>query len=84
MTRTSSTARWVSTAAVSLCLLAATTVPAAARPTIGETTSVSGASSPGSQCDLERIGTQMVRCDNLTGAGVAAPWWLPTSDLTKR
>ncbi|MGX5715452.1 hypothetical protein [Arthrobacter sp. MAHUQ-56] len=28
-------------------------------------------------CPLERIGTQLVRCDNLTGAGAAAPYWIP-------
>ncbi|MHC6591289.1 hypothetical protein [Arthrobacter sp. C152] len=28
-------------------------------------------------CPLERIGTQLVRCDNLTGAGVSAPFWIP-------
>ncbi|MGO4592030.1 hypothetical protein [Paenarthrobacter sp. 2TAF44] len=28
-------------------------------------------------CLLERIGTQLVRCDNLTGAGVDAPYWIP-------
>ena len=28
-------------------------------------------------CPLERIGTQLVRCDNLTGAGVPAPYWIP-------
>ena len=28
-------------------------------------------------CPLERIGTQLVRCDNLTGAGAAAPSWIP-------
>lgn len=28
-------------------------------------------------CPLERIGTQFVRCDNLTGAGVRAPAWIP-------
>jgi hypothetical protein len=32
--------------------------------------------SPGS-CPLQRIGTQFVRCDNLTGAGVPAPQWIP-------
>ncbi|MEU1973265.1 hypothetical protein ABZ477_16555 [Microbacterium sp. NPDC019599] len=26
---------------------------------------------------LERIGTQFVRGDNLTGAGVSAPEWIP-------
>jgi len=28
-------------------------------------------------CQLERIGSQLVRCDNLTGAGVEAPFWIP-------
>jgi hypothetical protein len=29
------------------------------------------------QCPLERIDDQFVRCEDLTGAGVAAPAWLP-------
>lgn len=29
------------------------------------------------QCLLERVGTQYVRCDNLTGLGVPAPEWIP-------
>jgi hypothetical protein len=29
------------------------------------------------QCPLERIGTQFVRCDALTGAGVPAPSYIP-------
>jgi len=33
---------------------------------------------PGFQdCLLTRIETQLVRCDNLTGAGVSAPFWIP-------
>jgi len=28
-------------------------------------------------CPLERLGDQFVRCDNLTGAGVAAPAFVP-------
>jgi hypothetical protein len=28
-------------------------------------------------CKLQRVGTQFVRCDNLTGNGVAAPEWIP-------
>ncbi len=28
-------------------------------------------------CPLERIGDQFVRCDNLTGAGAPAPWFVP-------
>jgi hypothetical protein len=31
----------------------------------------------GNDCPLRRIGTQFVRCDNLTGAGVRAPSWIP-------
>ena len=33
-------------------------------------------------CPLQRIGTQLVRCDNLTGAGVRAPSWIP--ELTSK
>jgi quercetin dioxygenase-like cupin family protein len=33
-------------------------------------------SSPG-RCPLERVGDQLVRCDNLTGAGAVAPPWVP-------
>jgi hypothetical protein len=36
----------------------------------------------GNDCPLRRIGTQFVRCDNLTGAGVRAPSWI--SELTSR
>lgn len=28
-------------------------------------------------CLLMRVGDQYVRCDNLTGAGVPAPTWIP-------
>lgn len=28
-------------------------------------------------CPLDRIADQFVRCDNLTGAGVPAPWYVP-------
>lgn len=30
-----------------------------------------------SQCLLERVGVQYVRCDDLTGLGAAAPEWIP-------
>ena len=33
-------------------------------------------------CPLQRIGTQLVRCDNLTGAGVRAPSWIPEQTST--
>lgn len=35
---------------------------------------------PYADCPLERIGTQLVRCDNLTGAGVDAPFWIPEQE----
>jgi hypothetical protein len=28
-------------------------------------------------CPLRRVGSQLVRCDNLTGAGATAPDWVP-------
>jgi hypothetical protein len=30
------------------------------------------------KCWLSRVGTQFVRCDDLTGNGVQAPLWVPT------
>ena len=30
-------------------------------------------------CELTRVGSQFVRCDNLTGEGVPAPNWVPES-----
>lgn len=32
---------------------------------------------PRHSCPLERIDGQLVRCDNLTGNGAAAPHWIP-------
>ena len=29
------------------------------------------------ECPLTRVGDQLVRCDDLTGAGVPAPPWVP-------
>ncbi len=34
-------------------------------------------SSADNNCPLQRVGTQFVRCDNLTGAGHLAPAWVP-------
>jgi hypothetical protein len=31
----------------------------------------------GTNCHLQRVGTQYVICGNLTGAGVRAPGWIP-------
>jgi hypothetical protein len=58
----------LTTAALALTLCA----PATARQDPGRTTHT--AKTP---CALERIGTQLVRCDNLTGDGVPAPLYIP-------
>lgn len=36
-----------------------------------------GSTSARTGCSLERIGTQLVRCDNRTGAGASAPLSVP-------
>jgi len=51
--------------------------PAAARPDPGPTPRPEPAVSDPMGCPLERVGTQFVRCDLLTGAGVPAPDWIP-------
>jgi hypothetical protein len=33
---------------------------------------------PPSSCPLERVGTQFVKCDDLTGNGVPAPAYIPS------
>lgn len=72
-----------------LALAAATAVaafglgalPAAARqdpgdPSTPNTTSSTTTPVNEGRCALRRVGTQYVRCDNLTGNGVAAPAWV--------
>ena len=34
--------------------------------------------SSGTPCPLRRVGDRLVRCDDLTGAGVPAPAWIPS------
>ena len=51
--------------------------PAFARPEPQPTPTA--ASIDRSTCALTRLGTQYVRCDDLTGAGVPAPDWIPES-----
>jgi hypothetical protein len=56
--------------------------PAAARPLGPDDTPSarsSGAAADGAHCPLRRVEHQLVRCDNLTGAGVAAPVWIEES-----
>ena len=61
-------------------LAGAGALPAAARPVDGP----DGPKAPGTvvvnsylNCPLRRIDLQLVRCDNLTGAGVPAPLFIP-------
>lgn len=57
-------------------LLAVLPVPATASQERGSAV-VKVVSVQSEPCPLERVWTQYVRCDNLTGAGVAAPSWVP-------
>jgi hypothetical protein len=63
----------VATTATLVAGLAA--IPAAARPDPGEPIPIRFPSY--ANCLLNRIDTQLVRCDNLTGAGVVAPAYIP-------
>ncbi len=57
-------------------LTTAIAAPASARPEAAPT-APSVQSHGFGQCSLQRIGDQLVRCDDLTGAGVRAPSWIP-------
>ncbi len=62
--------RAIAPIAAALVIMVLGAMPSSARPDIGPP--VPNVSHPGS-CLLERVGTQFVRCDNLTGNGVPAP-----------
>ena len=68
--------RYQSAAAVALVAVGFTALPASARPDPGQPLGSPVATSE-SLCALSRVGAQFVRCDNLTGNGVAAPGWVP-------
>ncbi|GAA2024009.1 hypothetical protein GCM10009819_03580 [Agromyces tropicus] len=75
------TSALVASAAALLTAIAA--APAVARPEPGPepapaVVAVERADAP--VCLLERIDAQFVRCDDLTGAGVPAPSWIPEQD----
>jgi hypothetical protein len=74
ITTTLSTSALVASAAALLAILAAT--PASARPEPAPTPAVVQPADD-DRCLLERVGTQFVRCDDLTGAGVPAPSYIP-------
>ena len=63
--------------AAALIVVAGAASPAAARPDPGTSSATQTIISTAERCRLTRIGTQYVRCDDLTGAGVTPPSWLP-------
>jgi hypothetical protein len=75
MIRTPLLARCSAAAAVATIIAGLAAIPAAARPDPGEPIPIRFPSY--ANCPLNRIDTQLVRCDNLTGAGVVAPAYIP-------
>jgi hypothetical protein len=62
-----------------LLVLGTSASPAAARQDPGQVSTKTEQLTPraeGASCPLRRVGTQFVRCDNLTGNGVPAPAWV--------
>ena len=76
---TTLTASALASAAAAALLAALAVTPASARPdpaTTPESAQVAVRAFD-DRCTLERIGTQFIRCDDLTGAGVPAPSFIP-------
>jgi hypothetical protein len=72
--------RTAATALLALTLVSTGASTASARPDpIDVRSAATGTSAMG--CALQRIGTQLVRCDNYTGAGVPAPLFIPERQL---
>ena len=63
-------------AAIALALALAGPSPALAKQDPGGAAVVDSATMT-TACSLSRIGSQLVHCDSLTGAGVSAPSWVP-------
>lgn len=69
--------RWPATAATILILTSTSALPASARPEPGPPPPYTTSPSTQQQaCPLTRLGAQLVRCDDLTGAGAPAPLWV--------
>jgi hypothetical protein len=75
MNRTQLLARCSAAAAAATIIAGLAVAPATARPDPGEP--IPNRFSSDDNCLLSRVGTQYVKCDNLTGAGVPAPAWVP-------
>jgi hypothetical protein len=69
--------RCQSAAVAALVAIGLTALPASARPDKGDPLDTTVVVDDEGACALARLGTQYVRCDNLTGNGVAAPAWVP-------
>lgn len=71
--------RLIPVLATTALVVALSTLPAAARPDPGPAVPGNPATIARvtTSCALERVGTQFVACDNLTGNGVPAPAWVP-------
>ena len=74
MNRTQLRARCTAAAAAATIIAGLAAIPAAARPDPGEPIPIRFSYA---NCPLNRIDTQLVRCDNLTGAGVTASASVP-------
>ncbi|HSO66004.1 MAG TPA: hypothetical protein VLQ78_12970 [Ornithinibacter sp.] len=66
--------RMAASAATVVLLLGLGAAPSSARPDAGAPAAREGHVD---DCLLQRVGTQYVRCDVLTGNGVPAPAWIP-------
>ena len=75
MNRTQLVARCAAAAAAATIIAGLSAIPATARPESGEP--IRDRFSSSDSCELSRIGTQLVRCDELTGGGIPAPVWVP-------
>jgi hypothetical protein len=72
-----STARTIGASLVIAAFLTtAVAAPASARPEAAPAAPSTQSHGFG-ECSLQRIDDQFVRCDDLTGAGVRAPSWIP-------
>lgn len=75
--RTHRTHRTWGVAAAATFVVALSALPAAARQDPGQIDTPAPPTTAIYFCALERVGTQFVACDNLTGNGVPAPAWVP-------
>jgi hypothetical protein len=62
--------------AAALLLITMGAGPASARTDAGD--QLPSTTQGQTNCPLQRVDTQFVRCDNLTGNGAKAPTWIPT------